>query len=176
MNNSSPLEIEYKYLIEMPDLNIIKGQPGFRALKLTQLYLELPGGSENFKNRCRIRKIEENGKITYVKTFKKDVSSITRVEIEDEISEKEFTELSKFICKDTAPVSKRRLTFEHKGFTCEVDVFPFWQDKAFLEIEVQNEGITPPLPDFIKVIKDVSALKEYRNSSIARAIFKGTLA
>ena len=171
---NKPLEIEYKFLIEMPDVKILEAQPEFKAKKLCQMYLELPDGLSEFGKRCRIRKVEEMGKVTYIKTFKKNVTGITRIEVEEEITEGEFAELSAFLKKDTAPVEKTRYTFFYEGYTCEVDVFPFWNDKAFLEIEVESEKVTPPIPPFINVIKDVSTDKNYRNSVLAQMIFKGT--
>ena len=172
---TKPLEIEYKFLIEMPCLKALEAQPGFKAKKLCQMYLELPENSTEFGRRCRIRSIEEKGKITYIKTFKKDVTGITRIEVEEEISEAEFERLSKFLSEGTAPVEKNRYTFLYDGYTCEVDVFPFWKDKAFLEIEVESENVKPPVPPFINVIKDVSTDKMYRNSVLAQMIFQGTV-
>lgn len=173
--NSTPLEIEYKFLIEIPDLEVLSAQPDFCEKHLTQMYLALPAELNEVSNRCRIRKTAEDGKVTFFKTFKKSLTDLTRVEIEEEIGEEEYTFLSRFILDETAPVEKTRLTFTFEGFTLEVDIFPFWQDKAFLEIEVESEGINPPIPPFIKVIKDVSADKTYRNFNLAKGIFKGTL-
>lgn len=172
---NKPLEIEYKFLIEMPDVKVLEAQPEFKAKKLCQMYLELPENSTGFGKRCRIRKIEEKDKTTYIKTFKKDVTNITRIEVEEEISEAEFERLSEFLSKGTAPVEKTRYTFFYEGYTCEVDVFPFWNDKAFLEIEVESEKVKPPIPPFINVIKDVSTDKMYRNSVLAQMIFRGTI-
>lgn len=172
---NKPLEIEYKFLIEMPDLALLREQPQFREKKLCQLYLELPDNIGEISKRCRIRKTEEDGKVTFRKTFKQDVTSLTRIEIEEEIDEAEFEELSKFIADGTSPIEKTRYTFIYKGYTLEVDVFPFWSDLAFLEIEVESEEVKPPLPPFIKVIKDVSSDKNYRNASLARRIFEGSL-
>ncbi len=173
--DKKPLEIEYKFLIEMPDLKMLSAQPDFKEKKLCQMYLELPQGFSEFGTRCRIRRSEENGKVIFRKTFKKDVTGITRIEIEEEISEAEFKELSRFLRKGTAPVEKTRYTFFYEGYTCEVDIFPFWSDKAFLEIEVESENVLPPVPPFIKVIKDVSRDKMYRNSVLAQRIFQGTI-
>lgn len=172
---NKPLEIEYKFLIEMPDIKVLAEQSEFREKKLCQMYLELPQGFSEFGTRCRIRKVEEKGTVTFYKTFKKDVTGITRIEIEEEINAKEFEALSEFILKGYAPVEKTRYTFFYEGFTCEVDVFPFWNTQAFLEIEVESEKVYPEIPPFIKVIKDVSADKMYRNSVLAQMIFQGTI-
>ncbi len=170
-----PLEIEYKFLIEMPDVEVLKAQPEFREKKLCQMYLELPEGYSEHGNRCRIRKAQESGFVTFYKTFKKDLAGITRIEVEEEITAEEFEALSKFILKGYAPVEKTRYTFYYEGFTCEVDVFPFWDTQAFMEIEVESEAVKPPDVPFIKVIKDVSTDKMYRNSVLAQMIFRGTI-
>ena len=172
---NEPLELEYKFLIEMPDLKVISAQPEFKEKHLTQLYLELPPALSEFGTRCRIRKTEEGGKVSFRKTFKKDISGLTRVEVEEEISESEYKELAKFLRKGTAPIEKTRLTFFYEGYTCEVDIFPFWQNRAFLEIEVESESVTPPIPPFIKIIKDVSTDRNFRNSALAYRIFEGTI-
>ena len=173
--DKKPLEIEYKFLIEKPDLRVLEAQSQFKEKKLCQMYLELPESSQEFGKRCRIRKTEEAGKVTFCKTFKKDVSGLTRIEVEEEIGKDEFEHLSQFILKGYAPVEKIRYTFFYEGFTCEVDVFPFWDNKAFLEIEVESEAVLPPIPDFIKVIRDVSTDKMYRNSVLSQLIFRGTI-
>lgn len=173
--DKKPLEIEYKFLIEKPDLRVLEAQPQFKEKKLCQMYLELPESSQEFGKRCRIRKIEEQGNLRYIKTFKKDFKGITRIEVEEEISKDEFEHLSQFIRNGFAPVEKTRYTFFYEGFTCEVDVFPFWDNKAFLEIEVESEAVLPPIPDFIKVIRDVSTDKMYRNSVLSQLIFRGTI-
>lgn len=173
--NNKPLEIEYKFLVHMPDLKELKAQPCYKEINIRQMYLHLPEGLSGQGERCRIRKSATNKGTSCFKTYKKDVSGITRIEIEEEISEAEFNALSRYIASGTAPVEKTRHTFSFDGYTCEVDVFPFWSDKAFLEIEVESENILPPIPPFIKVIKDVSTDKAYRNSALAKRIFEGSL-
>ena len=50
----------------------------------------------------------------------------------------------------------------------ELDVFPFWQDVALLEIELKDEKEPFEIPAFVNAIKEVSADKSYRNSVIAQ--------
>ncbi len=162
---STPLEIEYKFLIRYPDIESFKVLPSYKEQKLLQIYTRLPNG-----RNCRIRKSEENGKIKFVKTFKRDVTAYTRVEIEEEIKREEFEALSLLRIPSRQPVEKTRHSFILSGFTYEVDIFPFWSDRAFLEIEVESENIVPPIPDFIEVIKDVTKDLRYRNSALSREI------
>ena len=70
------------------------------------------------------------------------------------------------------PVIKTRycLTWKDKYF--EIDIYPFWKDRAILEVELDDENEQIEIPDGIKVIRDVSTEKEYKNSSLARSIPK----
>ena len=49
----------------------------------------------------------------------------------------------------------------------ELDVFPFWDDKAFLEVELLDINENILLPPEIKVIKDVTNDKRYKNNYLA---------
>ena len=167
---NKPLEIEYKYLIRYPDTEVLRSQPNYRAEEMCQLYLELPSEHNGKGTHCRIRSIKSNDGIRYIKTFKESITDMTRIEIESEISEEEFTKLSEFIRQGYSPIYKVRHSFELFGYTYEVDIFPFWQDRAYLEIEVESEDIKPPVPDFLSVIKNVTSDYRYRNTSLAQCV------
>ena len=167
---NKPLEIEYKYLIKYPDTDTLKDQPDYKKEVMCQMYLLLPDEKGNKTKKCRIRRVERDNEVRYIKTFKETIMDLTRIEIETEISEEEYNDLSKFINPDTFPINKERHSFSLLGFTYEIDIFPFWQDRAYLEVEVESEDIKPPIPDFIRVIKDVSFDKRYRNSALAANI------
>lgn len=173
--NNKPLEIEYKFLIEMPDIEILRAQPAFRELNMVQTYLSLPEGFSPHGTKGRVRKTTENGKTVYHENFKTTVTALTRIEIENEIDEAKYREMCTFAEKETSPVEKVRYCFDFEGYTYEIDIFPFWKDKAYMEIEVESEDVLPPVPPFIKVIKDVSADRRYRNTSIARMLFCGKI-
>ena len=49
----------------------------------------------------------------------------------------------------------------------ELDVFDFWNDRAFLELEMKSENHSFTLPPEIKVIKDVSNDYHYKNNYLA---------
>lgn len=167
--NTLPLEIEYKYLIAYPDISKLQTMPEYRCEHLTQLYLSIP--SENsVPQNCRIRKTVSDSGVVFTKTQKQDLGGITRIEIENEISEEEYLDLSRFIRDGYRPIEKSRHSFRYDGRICEVDVFPFWDDKAFLEIEVDSADIIPNTPDFLVIIRDVSTDRAFRNSSLARQL------
>ena len=164
------MEIEYKYLIRFPDVEMLKTKPDYKCEEMTQLYIDLPQNLSEHGTRCRIRRVKDKDGIRYIRTFKESVTDMTRIEIEDEISEEEYTFLSQFIRNGYSPIHKHRHSFSLFGFVYEVDIFPFWNDRAYLEIEVDSENTKPPIPDFIGIIKDVTTDKRYRNTSLAQKI------
>lgn len=169
MNNNG-IEIERKYLIKMPDMEKLRQTDNYDFSEIEQVYV-----SDTMDGMFgRIRKRGKNGVYKYYKTFKKDVTVVTRIEIESEISEKEYKELKKHCREGFGIIEKTRHVFDYKGQTFELDIFPFWNDKAFLEAEVSSEDTEIPIPPFIKVIKEVTEDLSYRNSALAVWVFKNT--
>ena len=161
MNLNNGYEIERKFLIEFPNIELLKAQEGCSFAKLSQCYLN--GGT-------RIRSIEKNGETKYIKTVKQHVSDIKRIENESEITGKEFLDLLKNKKQGTNIIEKTRYFIPFKNHTLEIDVFPFWNDRAFLEIELNDENEEFFIPDYLKVIKEVTFDKRYRNSALAKEI------
>ena len=60
------------------------------------------------------------------------------------------------------------LAYEGKEF--EIDVCPFWQDRAVMEIELADEAETVALPPEIEIIKEVTWDRRYTNAALAKAI------
>lgn len=159
-------EIERKFLIEYPNRDLLCGFKGVRVLEIEQTYVASGG---------RVRKITENGKTSYIKTVKKHITDIKREEKEWAITEQEYACALKEKVTGTETVVKTRYAIPLNGFIYEIDLFPFWQDRAFLEVELENEDCCFPIPDFIKVIKEVTDDKRYRNSSLAAKVFTESL-
>ncbi len=155
------LEIERKFLIEMPDENFLSGVEGCRRVEITQVYTT---------DHIRLRRWAEAGRVTYVKTIKKHITDMTRIEIENEIEKAEYDTLLKTADPRLSPVSKTRYIIPFGGNLLEIDLFPFWKSQAYLEIELEGEDDKFTLPDYIKVIKEVTEDKRYRNYALAQKI------
>ena len=106
----------------------------------------------------------------YIKTVKRKISDITRIENESEITKEEYERLSSLADIERQPITKTRYKYPFKSKILEIDIFPFWKDRAFLEIELEREDEEFAIPDFIKVIKEVTHSPEYRNYSLAKQI------
>lgn len=154
-------EIERKFLIEMPEIDLLKNFEGVRILEIVQTYTT---------RGVRLRKQTEKGETVYISTEKRKVSDLTRIEEEREIGESEYRELLAFADPDLSPIKKTRYALPFGGKIVEIDVFPFWEHQAFCEVELQSEEEKFSLPEFVKVIRELTSDKAYRNYSLAKEV------
>ena len=155
-------EIERKFLIEYPDLEILEK---YQKSEIAQTYLKTNDG---FTSRVRARTTD--GVTKYIFTEKKRINDLKCIENESEISADEYKELLNLADPERMTVYKTRYCVPHNGRIVEVDVYPFWSDRAIAEVEMEDEAEKVALPDFIKIIRDVTAEKAYKNASIAKKI------
>ena len=149
------LEIERKFLIERPEDGCLSD---YKFSDIVQTYL-LP------KGRVRMRKYED--RTVYTHTVKTSVTNITRIEEERCISEAEYYELLKTADPERVSVCKRRYIIGYCGFEFELDDFGAGYTHALLEIELPAEDTEFYVPDFLKIVREVTDEHEYKNSVIA---------
>lgn len=160
-----PIETERKFLIYMPCLDTLCAQPEIRIQEITQTYLLTDG-----KKNARIRKINECDNISYIKTVKERISTLSCYEEEKEITEEQYLELLKYADKEKQNINKTRYSFRYGRHIIEIDIYSFWNDRATLEIELKSEDEEFSIPAFIKVVKEVSTDKRYKNTNLAKSI------
>ena len=162
LGEPEPFEIERKFLIQYPDLNWLENIPNCQRIEIIQTYLISKEGEE-----VRVRQRGMNGNYIYFQTLKKAVSGLKRVEIERRLSKDEYLTLLMDADPTKRQIRKTRycLTFENQYF--EIDVYPFWTDKAIIEIELSDENAEIVFPEQIKVIKEVTEDDAYKNASLA---------
>ena len=165
MTNNIPIETERKFLIYMPDLKLLESFNGVRIKKLEQTYLEYESG----KN-ARVRRIDESGRVSFVKTVKQRISTLSSFEDEHEIDENTYAAELLHADKTKQTVRKTRYCIPFDNHVIEIDVYPFWNDRAILEVELASENESFSLPDFIRVIKEVSEDGRYKNTNLAKEI------
>ena len=155
-------EIERKYLIEYPDLNILESYP---KSEIAQTYLKTDDGFTT-----RVRKRTSGGVTKYIFTEKKRISDLKCIENERVIGIDEYEELLKLADPERMTVEKIRYCLPYAGRVVEVDVYPFWSDRAIAEVEMESESEEVKLPEFIRVIRDVTSEKAYKNYALAKEI------
>lgn len=159
------IEIERKYLIEIPDIDILKAQPNYNASFIEQMYISTDGSGEYKGDRIRKRVYSDVTK--YYKTHKEYITGMSKIEIEDEISKEEYEILSKMKLPGSRVIRKVRHCFDFEGQMPELDIYEFWKDRATVEVELESEDQAVTLPEFIKVIEDVTDDKSYSNFALS---------
>ncbi|MBQ7922187.1 MAG: AAA family ATPase [Clostridia bacterium] len=163
LGEPEPYEIERKFLIEYPDIRWLENSPACQRIEIIQTYLNSPADEE-----VRVRQRGIDGNYIFTRTSKRRVSDVKRLEIEKHISKDEY--LSSLMEADTGKRQIRKtrycLTYENQYF--EIDVYPFWKDKAIVEIELRDENDEIVFPEQIKVIKEVTGDEAYKNASLAK--------
>lgn len=157
-----PLEIERKFLIEYPDIKVLQSLKACRRVPITQAYMNTPE-----EGLFRVRKRGEGSGAAYIKTKKYKINDLKRIEIEMHISKNEYLSYLSQREYMQGIIAKDRYCFVWKNTYYELDVYPFWNDKATLEIELLHEEQSYEIPDFLTLIRDVSFEKKYRNKRLA---------
>lgn len=159
-----PIEDEKKFLIEYPDLNLISKQVDITGLDIIQTYLHT--ANSNVERRIRQRGIGND--FSYYYTEKRQLSNGKRIEFEKKISSKEYLRLLLEANTSLHQIIKKRYCFIYENQYFELDIFPFSNTRAILEIELTGTTREVILPKFIKIIKDVTSDARYKNYNLAK--------
>ena len=159
------LEIERKYLIRMPSRALLDRLCVRRDyIRQTYLLPAEPGTTE----RVRLRGCGETAEYTH--TVKRRLTDRSREEREESVGPREYRALLGRADPALRTIEKTRRCIPFGGHILEVDCFPFWSDRAFLEIELSDPEEVPPLPDWVTLIREVTEDPRYTNRALAEAV------
>ena len=136
--------------------------PNCSRVEIIQTYLKSDNGDE-----VRVRQRGTEGSFVYYLTRKKKISDMKRVEIERRLTQEEYLALLMDADTSRRQIRKTRYCLSENNLYYEIDVYPFWDDKAIAEIELSDENTEIVFPDFIKVIKEVTEDENYKNAALA---------
>ena len=162
---TSQLEIERKYLIRMPAPEALTAH-STHHITITQTYLLGTGGDR----AIRVRRSECGGVVTYRLNEKRACTALIRQEREQELTAQEYEQALLRADPALRPLHKVRWCVPYAGHVLEIDVFPFWGDRALCEVELTAPDEAAALPAWVTVIRDVSADARYLNSALAGQI------
>ncbi len=160
-----PTECERKFLVRKFDLAIWQKQEGYGESHITQTYLLSEPGVT-----ARIRKRVYTDRTEYTHTEKRRLSALTAEEIEKSISAEEYAVLLQRADPERHSIEKIRYTLPFKEHLLELDVYPFWEKQAVLEIELSHEDEAFSLPPEITVLREVTAERAYKNAALAKTV------
>ena len=162
LGEPEPLEIERKFLIRYPDIHWLEGHPNCRKVDILQTYLLAKEGDE-----LRVRQRGENGSYVYYKTLKRRISDMSRIELEERLSQDEYLRLLMNADPARRPIHKKRYCLVYENQYFEIDLYPFWEDQAIVEIELSDENSPVLFPPELEVIREVTADPKYTNAALA---------
>ena len=163
LGEPEPLEIERKFLIEYPDIDWLENSSECKKIEIIQTYLKSGKDEE-----IRVRQRGMNGNYIYFKTIKRKVDDLKRIEVEKRLSKDEYLTLLMEADTEKRQIRKNRYCLMYNNQYFEIDVYPFWSDKAILEIELSDENTEIVFPEEIKIIKEVTDDENYKNASLAK--------
>ena len=163
LGEPEPFEIERKFLIEYPDIAALDSLPNCEKVEIIQTYLKSDTDEE-----VRIRQRGSKGNYIYFETRKRTISGLKRVEVERRLSKDEYLECLMAADPTKRPIRKDRYCLSENNRYFEIDIYPFWQDKAIVEIELADPDDEIVFPSMLKVIREVTDDVAYKNSSLAK--------
>ena len=162
---SAQFEIERKLLIAYPDEAVLRAAEGCRIKEMKQTYLLAPEGETR-----RVREVREGDAVRYIKTVKKRITMLRAVEEEVDLTAAEYATELTHADPTRRPIEKTRFCIPFGGKTLEIDLYRFWQDRATLEVELAREDEAFDLPPYVRVIREVTDDKRYKNVNLAREL------
>ena len=167
------LEVERKFLIKSPlsfqNMKLV----WTNAIKVEDMHQFYLNSKKGYTHRLRSLQKFGGDKVKYLYTIKKTITPGVNEENEKFISQSEYWNLAEKADKTKAPIFKTRYTFKHNTQVFELDVFEKeLENLIVLEIELNDLKDKVYLPPYLTKVKEVTKLKSYRNSYMAKLALK----
>ena len=157
-----PYDIKRKFLVAYPDVNWLSSIPGIRKINIVQTYLKAPEGDE-----IRIRQRTVNGVDSYYQTVRQRKENGERIEIEKRLTKGEYKNLLLEADPEKRVIRKTRWSLNGHHHYFEIDLYPFWKNTAIMQTETADDKEDPVFPEEVKVLREVTPDKRYRNAALS---------
>ncbi len=155
------MEMQRKFLIDYPDLAALEALPNCRKVEIIQTYLHSGDSGER-----RVGQRGVDGHYIYYETILMG-GGPKAIEVERRLTQNQYLTLLMEADTSLRQIRKTRYCLTWKNQYFEIDVYPFWQDRAIAEIEMSDEKTKIIFPENIHVIREVTDEKEYKNAALA---------
>ena len=162
LGEPKPFDTKKKFLIEFPNLTTLEAIENVKKIEIYQTYLICDDNE-----KTQIKKCEIDNDCIYYQT-KAIIKNNQIIEIEKRLTEKEYEE--KILSADITrkQLHRTRYCLASKNNYMEIDLYPFWDDKAILKVDLHNEDDKFEIPSFIRVIEDITNNNKYLNSELSK--------
>ena len=162
LGEPEPMIEKRKFLVSMPDLEVLSRQHNALTLDMMQTYLRVINPSVE----RRIRQQANGSDYLYFYTEKHTMADGTKWSTEKPISEKSYIRYLMEGDSGLHSVRKTKYRFIYQGCRLELDVYPFSKDRAMLF--VYSGSADAPLPPEFEVIREVTGDPAYKNRQLAQ--------
>ena len=161
-----PKEVERKFLIKRPTKEQLEMLGCISKTNIIQTYLR--SDDNRIERRVRQRGTKEDG-FNFYYTEKIDIGKGERLEQENKITPDEYINYLAEADTSLHQISKIRRCFIYDKKYYEMDFYPFNDEYAILEIELNDIDEHINLPP-LTIIKEVTFDKEFMNYSLAQTL------
>ena len=160
LGEPEPMVDKRKFLVKMPDLDLLREKYGAVAIEMMQTYLCVtrPGVER------RIRQQANGEDYLYFYTEKHVMEDGAQWVTEKPISEKQYVHYLMEGDGELHSVRKKKHLFVYGDCKFELDVYPFSEEKAVLFMYGEDAEIPPEL----EVLQEVTGDPAYKNRQLAR--------
>ena len=159
-----PTEIERKFLIKKPTQEQIELLGCVSKTNIIQTYLK--SNNSNIERRVRQRGTKKDG-FNFYYTEKIIIGPGERIENERKITLEEYVNYLADTDTSLHQISKIRRCFMFDNKYYEMDIYPFSEEYAILEIELNNINEPIKLPP-LEIIKEVTDDENHKNYYLAK--------
>ena len=166
LGESKPVERFKKYLIEVDEqlLQHLAQEDNYMTFHIIQHYLHSENGSER-----RIRSRQSEGVTMYTYSEANYLSNNERIKRDRVLTQRQYNDYFRQIDPDLNVLDKTRYSFIWKNLFYKLDVFAFDTSKGILSVDVPADDSPIVIPDYVRVIKDVTDDINYKNYYLAKS-------
>ena len=157
------IEYQRKFLIRYPDLDWLNSNPFARRVEVSEHYTFRQGDQE-----MRLRRCGTDGHYTYYQTSRRTFSGLRRAEVEKRLEKKRYLRILESLDPSVEQLEKVRyyLIYDRQYFS--VDLYPFLDDVALVNVELAEEDQEIRFPPELEVIREVTEDPSYASYTLAQ--------
>ncbi len=164
LGDGTPVEKFKRYLIEVNDelLEKFASEANYSTSHIIQHYLRPENGHER-----RIRSRQTGDVVMYSYSDAKYLSTNERIKTDSVLTQRQYNDYLSQVDKNLNVLDKTRYSFIDGDSIYKVEVFDFDKTKGILAVEIPVDGTEVRIPEYIKVIKDVTDDVNFKNYYLA---------
>ena len=153
----------YTDICREEDIEWLENSPACAKVDILQTYLYSPPGEE-----YRVRRRGANGNYIYYETVKSAEGGLRRLEMERRLTKNQYIDLLATADPAFHPIQKTRYCLAYDRQYFDIDIYPFWNNQAIVEIELSDEKQEIRFPEQIRIIREVTGDPDYKNAGLAK--------